>query len=78
MKSYSYFIMMAAALMLMGCAQELTSPEQEHVREVILSAEVVDADAKSAIDNSGVFAIVSILSNKKEARVSRPLYVVFI
>ena len=47
---------MAAALMLMGCAQELTSPEQEHVREVILSAEVVDADAKSAIDENGSFS----------------------
>ena len=55
MKRYSYFIM-AFALFLAGCAQELTSPEQEGAREVILSAEVVDSDAKSSIDADGSFA----------------------
>lgn len=55
MKRYSYFIMMAA-LLFAGCARELTSPEQEYVREVILSAEVVDSESKSSIDADGSFA----------------------
>lgn len=52
MKSYSYIIMMAS-LLVVGCAQEMASPEQEYSREVILSAEV--ADTKSSLDADGSF-----------------------
>lgn len=54
MKKCSYFVI-SAALLSAGCSVEMTAPEKEFSREVVLSAEVAEDETKSAIDASGHF-----------------------